>query len=432
MERATSLHNARAGMSATAGDAAPAPLTPTPSVRQRTIALESELLQHTRAAVTGLDRGRASSATSPRTGPGGGGEAGPDTPPVRPVARGAEMNGDDVSSEAPVVVKVALSDPRAPHLPQASRASPGGGASRGDGNNESAGSLGYSDRDAAAAAAMKPTDGGERTRPASSPAPPRMFPSAAAASSAAPSPEPGWLRRLHLGESGARFSLPARWRPYLPWAPVFLRAAQAAFSLVAMACVASMNHPAGACDAAIADAETSPASTVASLSRLVDDALCLPSRNYRNFVSLEFLAVVAAALFVWSTLFLLGNLTALGVIGLGRIVGNVHVEPGRVTTVNDANRRESARAAAEDRARRFRVPLIALVGDASLATLTFSAACAVAGLRTGLDDLAAGYCGRVGKGWCDRRGAAAAFGFLSFAATVPSAALNTANECGPW
>ena len=427
MERATSLHNARAGMSATAGDAAPAPLTLTPSVRQRTIALESELLQHTRAAVTGLDRGRASSATSPRTGPGGGGEAGPDTPPVRPATRGAEMNGDDASSEAPVVVNVAPSDPRAPHLPHASRASPGE-ASCGA-NNDGAGSLGYTDPDAAAAAATKPTDGDdERTRPASSPARPRAFPSA----SSAPSPEPGWLRRLHLGESGARFSLPARWRPYLPWAPVFLRAAQAAFSLVAMACVASMNHPAGACDAAIADAETSPASTVASLSRLVDDALCLPSRNYRNFVSLEFLAVVAAALFVWSTLFLLGNLTALGVIGLGRIVGNVHVEPGRVTTVNDANRRESARAAAEDRARRFRVPLIALVGDASLATLTFSAACAVAGLRTGLDDLAAGYCGRVGKGWCDRMGAAAAFGFLSFAATVPSAALNTANECGPW
>ena len=426
MERATSLHNARAGMSATAGDAAPAPLTPTPSVRQRTIALESELLQHTRAAVTGLDRGRASSATSPRTGPGVGEEAGPDTPPVRPATRGAEMNGDDASSEAPVVVNVAPSDPRAPHLPQASRASPGE-ASCGA-NNDGAGSLGYTDPDAAAAAATKPTDGDdERTRPASSPARPRAFPSA----SSAPSPEPGWLRRLHLGESGARFSLPARWRPYLPWAPVFLRAAQAAFSLVAMACVASMNHPAGACDAAIADAETSPASTVASLSRLVDDALCLPSRNYRNFVSLEFLAVVAAALFVWSTLFLLGNLTALGVIGLGRIVGNVHVEPGRVTTVNDANRRESARAAAEDRARRFRVPLIALVGDASLATLTFSAACAVAGLRTGLDDLAAGYCGRVGKGWCDRMGAAAAFGFLSFAATVPSAALNTANECGP-
>ena len=427
MERATSLHNARAGMSATAGDAAPAPLTPTPSVRQRTIALESELLQHTRAAVTGLDRGRASSATSPRTGPGVGEEAGPDTPPVRPATRGAEMNGDDASSEAPVVVNVAPSDPRAPHLPHASRASPGE-ASCGA-NNDGAGSLGYTDPAAAAAAATKPTDGDdERTRPASSPARPRAFPSA----SSAPSPEPGWLRRLHLGESGARFSLPARWRPYLPWAPVFLRAAQAAFSLVAMACVASMNHPAGACDAAIADAETSPASTVASLSRLVDDALCLPSRNYRNFVSLEFLAVVAAALFVWSTLFLLGNLTALGVIGLGRIVGNVHVEPGRVTTVNDANRRDAARAAAEDRARRFRVPLIALVGDASLATLTFSAACAVAGLRTGLDDLAAGYCGRVGKGWCDRMGAAAAFGFLSFAATVPSAALNTANECGPW
>jgi len=156
-------------MSTTAGDGAPAPLTPTPSVRQRTIALESELLQHTCATVTGLNRGRAS-ATSSGTGPGGG-EAGPDTPPVLPAARGAEMNGDDASSEAPVVVNVALSDPRAPHLPQASRASPGGGASRGGGDRESAGSLGYADRDAAAAAAMKPTDGG-----ASSPAPPPRRP----------------------------------------------------------------------------------------------------------------------------------------------------------------------------------------------------------------------------------------------------------------
>mmetsp|Transcript_367 Transcript_367/g.1332 ORF Transcript_367/g.1332 Transcript_367/m.1332 type:complete len:302 (-) Transcript_367:1457-2362(-) len=156
-ERPRSVHKAPPtstprGMSTTAGDGAPAPLTPTPSVRQRTIALESELLQHTCATVTGLNRGRAS-ATSSGTGPGGG-EAGPDTPPVLPAARGAEMNGDDASSEAPVVVNVALSDPRAPHLPQASRASPGGGASRGGGDRESAGSLGYADRDAAAAAAM--------------------------------------------------------------------------------------------------------------------------------------------------------------------------------------------------------------------------------------------------------------------------------------
>ena len=58
-------------------------------------------------------------------------------------------------------------------------------------------------------------------------------------------------------------------------------------------------------------------------------------------VSLEFLAVVSAALFVWSTVFLLWDLLALGAIGLGRIVGNVHVEPGRETVGNDANRRES-------------------------------------------------------------------------------------------
>ena len=79
-----------------------------------------------------------------------------------------------------------------------------------------------------------------------------------------------------------------------------------------------------------------------------------------------------------------------------------------------------------------KIPALAFAGDASLAALTFSASCAVAGLRTGLDDLAAGYCERVGKGWCDRMGAACAFGFLAFLSIVPSAALNTANKCGPW
>ena len=79
-----------------------------------------------------------------------------------------------------------------------------------------------------------------------------------------------------------------------------------------------------------------------------------------------------------------------------------------------------------------KIPALAFAGDASLAALTFSASCAVAGLRTGLDDLAAGYCERVGKGWCDRMGAACAFGFLAFLSIVPSAALDTANKCGPW
>jgi hypothetical protein len=79
-----------------------------------------------------------------------------------------------------------------------------------------------------------------------------------------------------------------------------------------------------------------------------------------------------------------------------------------------------------------KIPALAFAGDASLAALTFSASCAVAGLRTGLDDLAAGFCERVGKGWCDRMGAACAFGFLASMSIVPSAALNTANKCGPW
>lgn len=97
------------------------------------------------------------------------------------------------------------------------------------------------------------------------------------------------MRRMHLGESGARFSLPARWRPLVPWLPILLRGIQAVFSLVSVACVASMNHPAAMCEAMIADTDSLPASTVASLSALVDNAICLPGRNYKNFQSLEFL-----------------------------------------------------------------------------------------------------------------------------------------------
>ena len=107
------------------------------------------------------------------------------------------------------------------------------------------------------------------------------------------------MRRMHLGESGARFSLPARWRPLVPWLPVLLRGIQAVFSLVSVACIASMNHPAAMCEAMIADTDSLPASTVSALSALVDNAICLPGRNYKNFQSLEFL-VRFIFIFVWA------------------------------------------------------------------------------------------------------------------------------------
>tara|TARA_B110000483_G_C17671473_1_gene342010 strand:+ start:240 stop:509 length:270 start_codon:yes stop_codon:yes gene_type:complete len=60
-----------------------------------------------------------------------------------------------------------------------------------------------------------------------------------------------------------------------------------------------MNHPAAMCEAMIAETDSLPASTVASLSALVDNAICLPGRNYKNFQSLEFL-VRFIFIFVWA------------------------------------------------------------------------------------------------------------------------------------
>lgn len=88
--------------------------------------------------------------------------------------------------------------------------------------------------------------------------------------------EPGWIRSLYLGESGARFFyIPSRWKPFVPWIPVFLRACQAASTLVAFAVVASMNRPDTLCSQMIRRAGGDP------LARLVDDALCMPGRNYK-------------------------------------------------------------------------------------------------------------------------------------------------------
>jgi hypothetical protein len=60
-----------------------------------------------------------------------------------------------------------------------------------------------------------------------------------------------------------------------------------------------MNHPAAMCEAMIADTDSLPASTVSALSALVDNAICLPGRNYKNFQSLEFL-VRFIFIFVWA------------------------------------------------------------------------------------------------------------------------------------
>ena len=331
-------------MSTAAGDV-PAPRTPTPSVKERTVALESELLRHTEATTSGGERNSVPSGKSQ-----GGEKVGPDTPPAGAPSGSmtrADANGVDAASTSPVVVNVALMHD---HRPDASRASLNGGKPR-DSEAVDSEAVGYSDRDAAAAAAAtKPTDGDQRRPTSPTPTRTRIFPANDG------SPEPGWMRRMHLGESGARFSLPARWRPLVPWLPILLRGIQAVFSLVSVACIASMNHPAAMCEAMIADTDSLPASTVSALSALVDNAICLPGRNYKNFQSLEFLVVVTAATFVWSILFLLGDLMSLGVVGLGRIVGNAHVEPGDTSQPSrGVSMHQNSRAANEERARKFKV-----------------------------------------------------------------------------
>jgi hypothetical protein len=110
----------------------------------------------------------------------------------------ADANGVDEAAASPVVVNVALMHD---HRPDASRASLNGGKPRGAEAVDSE-AVGYSDRDAAAAAATKPTDGDQRRPTSPTPTRVRMFPSGADGS-----PEPGWMRRMHLGESGARFPL---------------------------------------------------------------------------------------------------------------------------------------------------------------------------------------------------------------------------------
>ena len=228
---------------------------------------------------------------------------------------------------------------------------------------------------------------------------------AAAAGATTKGPEPGWMRFVPF--------LPRR--HLVPWIPCVLRLIQICTTLVSFAVVASMNHPNTLCHNMLhraAEAATNdPSSATASLAVLVDNALCLPGRNYKDFVALEFFVVITATTFAWSCL-----IFALDMVG----AGNMHLF--RVIKTEHGLEWAARRGA----------PRVALVGDVVLTLLCFAASCAVAGLRTGLDDLSASYCAGVGRGWCDRMTTAVAFGYLSFIAMVPSAVLNTANSSGPW
>ena len=119
--------------------------------------------------------------------------------------------------------------------------------------------------------------------------------------------EPGWMTSLYLGESGRRFpfSVPSRLRPYVSWIPVLLRLLQAVFALVAFATAASMSHPKTCvfenADNGTDNTSSNSTSTVPAdlLEQLVNNAMCLPGRTYKQFSSLEFLVVINACAFFW-------------------------------------------------------------------------------------------------------------------------------------
>lgn len=224
--------------------------------------------------------------------------------------------------------------------------------------------------------------------------------------------EPGWMTALSLGESGGKFTIPSRYRPYVCWIPVFLRLPQAVFALISFAAAASMSHPRSCAD--VRDARGTDL-----LERLVDTELCLPGRTYKHFSNLEFLVVANAAAFFWSLCFFFGGLLCLGKVKLGRDVSSgVH------------SAFESRRAL--ENASRYGLPRIAFYGDLVFCFLTFASACAVAGFRSGLTDLDAGYCAGVGKGWCDRMTTSSVFAFMAAVCFAPSVSLNAANKEGPW
>lgn len=237
--------------------------------------------------------------------------------------------------------------------------------------------------------------------------------------------EPGWMTSLYLGESGRRFpfSVPSRLRPYVSWIPVLLRLLQAVFALVAFATAASMSHPKTCvfenADNGTDNTSSNSTSTVPAdlLEQLVNNAMCLPGRTYKQFSSLEFLVVINACAFFWALCYFFGDLLCLGKVRLGREVSGTSA---------------LSQKKAFENASRWGVPSFAFWGDLVITFLTLAAACAVAGLRGGLSDLDANYCDGVGKDWCHKMATAAAFGMCTFVLFLPSVALNTANAVGPW
>ena len=242
--------------------------------------------------------------------------------------------------------------------------------------------------------------------------------------------EPSWMRSLFLGEAGRRSlpfgrGVPSRLRPLVAWVPVAVRVPQAVFALLSFAVAASMKHDATDCvDGAsvvsnATDVTDATDATDATTARLVPRrSMCLPGRSFANFTSLEFLVVANAAAFAWAVFFFFGDLLCLGKVRLGR---EIAAKTSDVTTEQTLRRMRS-----------LGVPRLAFVGDAALCFLTLVSAAATFGFLSGAKDLGAGYCDGVGRPWCDRMAAAAAFGTCAFVALVPSVMINTANEFGPW
>tara|TARA_B110000977_G_scaffold197790_1_gene281191 strand:+ start:13511 stop:14647 length:1137 start_codon:yes stop_codon:yes gene_type:complete len=236
--------------------------------------------------------------------------------------------------------------------------------------------------------------------------------------------EPGWMTNLYLGEAGKQWpTVPSRLRPYVAWIPVALRLPQAIFALVAFATAASMTHP-KTCVFEGTDTNdsnvpsSSPSVPTDLLEQLINNAMCLPGRTYKQFSSLEFLVVIHAAAFFWALCFFFGDLLCLGKVRLTREMG------GHTSDVTSKKAFESAA--------RWGVPRVAFLGDIFLTFFTFSSACAIAGLRAGFSDLDANYCSGVGSDWCNKMVTACVFGMLTFVSLLPSVLLNSANAVGPW
>ena len=239
--------------------------------------------------------------------------------------------------------------------------------------------------------------------------------------------EPGWMQYLFLGEAGRRpfpfgRAVPSQLRPLCAWVPVAVRVPQGAFALLAFAVAASMKHDATDCpdERPLSTSTTTDISngTSSTINDQRPHALCLPGRSFTNFASLEFLVVANVAAFVWACFFFFGDLLCLGKVRLGR---EIAAKTSDVTTEQTLRRATS-----------LGVPRLAFWGDAALCFLTLVSAAAAFGFLSGGENLGAGYCDGVGRGWCDRMAAAAAFGTCAFVAYLPSVMINAANDVGPW